>query len=355
MVASMRLMVFMHSLLGANLFLVIYLAYPKEQFITYASCQLIASSIVILLETPLLQHFLANRTETTIPVTILRGKALLAGVAGVASLDPLGLIASPILLVTALVAIPTSWQVTARTHTGRALLWLLIVRIALLLSAFIGMSVSIFVIVFALVSAFCALGLAVIEKCTFISSVAKLAIYYRAKVSFAIRPIAESIAFNATTVYVIKQLPLPEASLFYLFLRVIASTVSVAQNALYTESVDLRWHLLIERVGPIILATAIVISLAGAATNFNSFELNVCAFVGGACVVVLSQYFGGFRVKQLGLKRLDIINGLIFSLGLAAIAYISLIGQNFKSIAFVYIAVEAVIGLNSYRVLSKHK
>jgi hypothetical protein len=339
--------------LGANLFLAVYLAYPKEQFITYASCQLIASSIVILFETPLLQHFLANQTETIISVTTLRIKALLAGVAGVASLEPMGLIADPILLVTALVTIPTSWQVTARTHTSKSLFWLLIVRVALLFSAFAGMPISSYIIVFSLVSAFCAYGLAQAEKCTFVSSVGKLATAYRAKVSFAIRPIAESIVFNAATVYVIKQLPTSEASLFYMFLRVIASTVSIAQNALYTESVNLRWRLLIERGGPMILATALIICLAGAATNYKNVIIDASLFVGAGAVVVLSQYFGSFRVKQLGLKRLDLTNGIIFTFGLAAICIISTINKSFESIAFTYIAVEAVIGLYSYRFILK--
>ncbi len=347
----MKIMVFFNAFLGANLFLVIYLGYPHEQFLKYASCQLIASSIVMLLEAPLLQHFLGNRNVTDVPISMLKGKVILAGLVGIASIIPAGLMTDPILLIFALVAVPTSWQVTTRTHSANAILYLLISRAAMISLAFSGLSVVEFITLFSLISSFGSYALSLPIKALKNSSLVILTSAYVSKATFAIRPVIESVIFNAVTIFIIKQLSTYDASLFYLFLRVVATSVSVTQNALYTESIGLRWHLLVERVGAAALAVILILSLFVLAIDYQTGILNYCVFISGACVVVLSQYFASFRVKQLCIKSLDVVNGIFFSIGLTVIAAISIDNKSFQTVAHAYIVMEAAIGLCSYFII----
>lgn len=346
-------MPFVHSLLGANLFIFIYLAYPREVFVTYASFQLVASSVLILLETPLLQHFLSNHEETYVPRVALRlkfGLALLCGL----WLAVTGIDAAPsAVFVCLLTCVPTSWQITGRSHDKFALSLLLLVRMVLLASAFMHLPMTAFLALFSIVSS----GIATLSADRRAPRLPKPAYIHAArafvsKISYAIRPGAESIAFNLATLFIMSRLPASDASTFFVFLRVIASAVSLAQNALHTDSVSPQWQGRVQRFGPAILVSGAVlaaVALFGQPTPY----ITAGAFALGAPIVIVNQYFGSYRAKLLNLHKLDLLNGLLFSAGLAMIAGLSLVRKDFPSIAYTYLIVEAVIGLNSHRVTSR--
>ncbi len=345
-------MAFLHSLLGANLFLFIYLAYPREVFVAYASWQLVASSILILLETPLLQHFLANRTEERLPRVVLFVKSALALLATLAFVLSGQGHAPAAIFVCLLVSLPTSWQVTPRTHGKVPQAALLAIRIILLAIPFTGIAMPWALVLFALGSSGCAAALARRQPRLQRSAFVDAARAFANKIAYAVRPAAESIAFNLATLFIMSQLSAAEASMFFVFLRVVASAVSVAQNALYTDFVGQAWQSAVQRFGPVFMAGAAVVGvLAVLAPHATAFTF--VAFALGAPVVIINQYFGSYRAKILNLHRLDLLNGLLFSIGLAAMAGLSLFRKDFQSIAFTYLIVEAAIGLNAYRMTSR--